>query len=83
MAQTGALDLTPHLQQLCCPILFARGTRSKLPQAGLAALLRAVPHAQAIEIPDAHHHVMLDNPAAFERAIRGFLESHSANPGKE
>jgi pimeloyl-ACP methyl ester carboxylesterase len=84
MAQNGALDLTPHLQQLRCPILFVRGTYSKLlTRAGLAALLRVAPRAQAIEIPDAHHHVMLDNPAAFERAIRSFLESPSANPGKE
>lgn len=84
MAQNGPLDLTPHLQQLRCPILFVRGTHSTLlTQAGLAALLRAARHAQAVEIPDAHHHVMLDNPTAFECAIRSFLESHSPNSGKE
>jgi pimeloyl-ACP methyl ester carboxylesterase len=84
MAQNGALDLTPQLQQLRCPILFVRGTHSTvLTQAGLAALLRAARHAQAVEIPDAHHHVMLDNPTAFERTVRSFLEGHAANSGKE
>jgi esterase len=76
IAQDGPLDLTPHLRRLRCPILFVRGAHSTLlTQAGLAALLRAAPHAQAVEIPDAHHHVMLDNPAAFERAVHSFLES--------
>jgi pimeloyl-ACP methyl ester carboxylesterase len=84
MAQNGPLDLTPHLQRLHCPILFVRGTHSRLvTRAGLAALLRAARHAQAVEIPDAHHHVMLDNPTAFARTIRSFLESHAANSGKD
>jgi pimeloyl-ACP methyl ester carboxylesterase len=84
MAQNGPVDLTPHLQQLRCPILFVRGTHSTvLTQAGLATLLSLAPHAQAVEIPDAHHHVMLDNPTAFERAVRAFLGSHLSNPGKE
>jgi pimeloyl-ACP methyl ester carboxylesterase len=76
MAPDGPVDLTPHLRRLHCPILFVRGAHSTLlTEAGLAALLRVARHAQAVEIPDAHHHVMLDNPAAFERAIRNFLES--------
>jgi pimeloyl-ACP methyl ester carboxylesterase len=84
MAQDGPLDLTPHLRRLCCPILFVRGTHSTLlTQAGLAALLRVAPHGQAVEIPDAHHHVMLDNPAAFERAVRGFLEGRPPSSGRE
>jgi pimeloyl-ACP methyl ester carboxylesterase len=84
MAQDGPLDLTPHLQQLRCPILFVRGTDSTvLTRAGLSTLLRAAPHALTVEIPDAHHHVMLDNPAAFEHAVRSFLDSHFADPGGE
>jgi len=84
MAPNGPLDVTPHLQRLRCPILIVRGTHSTvLTQAGLSTLLRAAPHAQAVEIPNAHHHVMLDNPMAFEGAVRSFLESPSANSGKE
>jgi pimeloyl-ACP methyl ester carboxylesterase len=84
MAQDGPVDLTPHLQRLRCPILFVRGTHSTLlTEAGLAALLRVARHAQAVELPDAHHHVMLDNPTAFERAIRNFLEGRFPNSGYE
>jgi pimeloyl-ACP methyl ester carboxylesterase len=84
MAQDGPVDLTPHLQRLRCPILFVRGAHSTLlTEAGLAALLRVARHAQAVELPDAHHHVMLDNPTAFERAIRNFLEGRFPNSGYE
>jgi len=74
LAQTEPQDLLPVLQRLTCPILLVRGAHSTLmPRDKLAALLAAVPHARATEIPGAHHHVMLDNPAAFERTLREFL----------
>jgi pimeloyl-ACP methyl ester carboxylesterase len=74
LAVDGPQDLTPLLGRLTCPILFVRGAHSTLmPEPALAALVAATPFAQSIEIPKAHHHVMLDNPTAFESATRGFL----------
>jgi pimeloyl-ACP methyl ester carboxylesterase len=68
-------DQLAALQQLSCPILFVRGAHSTLlPHDKFAALLAALSGAEGIEIPDAHHHVMLDNPVAFERAVRTFLD---------
>ena len=68
-------DLTPLLSSLTCPILIVRGAHSTLlPPTALATLRAAAPHAQVVEIPDAHHHVMLDNPAEFERVVRAFLD---------
>lgn len=67
-------DGLPALQQLRCPILLVRGAHSTLlPHDKFAALLAALPHAEGVEIADAHHHVMLDNPEAFEHAVRVFL----------
>jgi len=68
-------DLSPSLHRLCCPLLFVRGAHSTLlPHAALAALQAAAPHAEVVEIPDAYHHVMLDNPEAFARHVRAFLD---------
>ena len=69
-------DRLPTLQQLCCPILLVRGAHSTLlPHDKFTALLAALPQAKGIEIPDAHHHVMLDNPAEFAHAVRTFLDT--------
>jgi pimeloyl-ACP methyl ester carboxylesterase len=68
-------DWLSTLQQLSCPILLVRGAHSTLlPHDKFGALLAALPHAEGIEIADAHHHVMLDNPPAFARAVRAFLD---------
>jgi pimeloyl-ACP methyl ester carboxylesterase len=68
-------DLTHVLAQLRCPILFVRGAHSTFfSPVALAAVLQAVPHAESVEIPNAHHHVMLDSPGEFARAVRAFLE---------
>jgi len=76
LAHTEPQDLVPVVQRLACPILFVRGAHSTLmPREKLTALLAAVPHARSVDIPDAHHHVMLDNPVAFERAVREFLRT--------
>lgn len=78
MASTGVQDLTPHVAQLGCPLLFVRGAESTVfTQAALAALLAAAPHPTGAEIPNAHHHVMLDNPPEFERVLRAFLGRHT------
>ncbi|HXQ20189.1 MAG TPA: alpha/beta hydrolase, partial [Candidatus Acidoferrales bacterium] len=76
LAHAEPQDLTPILRCLTCPVLFVRGAHSTLlPHERLAALLDAVPHAESVEIAAAHHHVMLDNPPAFERAVRAFLDT--------
>jgi pimeloyl-ACP methyl ester carboxylesterase len=80
MAHNEPQDLTPVLHRLECPMLFVRGAHSTLlTHNALAALHGAAPHAEAAEIPAAHHHVMLDNPAEFERVVRTFLDHHRAS----
>jgi len=68
-------DITPDLAQLRCPILAVHGAASPLmPAAAIEALRAAAPQLEAIEIPGAHHHVMLDRPAEFSAAVGEFLK---------
>ena len=39
------------------------------------------PEAPVVEIPDAHHHLMLDQPLAFVAALRAILDAWSRHPG--
>jgi len=74
LAHNQPQDLTPVLRRLSCPILIMRGAHSTLlSPAALAVLHAAAPDAEVMEIAAAHHHVMLDNPIEFARAVRAFL----------
>ena len=45
----------------------------------MAERLRAeLPGARVVEIPDAYHHIVLDGPDAFVRALREFLDALDA-----
>jgi pimeloyl-ACP methyl ester carboxylesterase len=69
-----ARDVSPELLSLRCPILYVRGSRSVLASARAADEVRALlPNAQIAEVEDAYHHVMLDNPGGFARALSRFL----------
>ncbi len=67
-------DVAPALAQLRCPVLAIRGAASSLmPPAAIAALRAAAPQLEAVEIAEAHHHVMLDQPAEFAKVVGEFL----------
>jgi len=67
-------DIAPALAQLHCPILIVRGALSPLmPTAALEALGRVAPQLNVTTIDNAHHHVMLDQPDAFNAVVRDFL----------
>jgi esterase len=81
LSHAEAQDLTATFGRLVCPLLFVRGAHSTLlSRDALTRLLAAAPHGESVEIPDAHHHVMLDNPGEFERTVRAFLFRHRALP---
>lgn len=74
LAGAGAQDLTPHLRAARCPILAVRAAHSEIVDAAaLAAFRVAVASAELAEIADAHHHLMLDQPAALAEALGAFL----------
>ena len=68
-------DLAAFLPRITCPALFLRGGESQaLSAAALAEMVALCPRAQGLAIPEAGHHVFLDNPAAFLGAVRDFLQ---------
>jgi pimeloyl-ACP methyl ester carboxylesterase len=68
-------DLWPLLGRVTTPTLLIRGAWSPIMPAETAERMRAaMPHASVVEIPEAHHHVTLDQPAAFVAAVTAFLD---------
>jgi pimeloyl-ACP methyl ester carboxylesterase len=68
------VDAWPLLDAITAPTLIVRAQLSPILPAAMAAAMReAIPDATLVEIPDAHHHVVLDRPAAFTAALQAFL----------
>ena len=63
------------LAAACCPVAIAWGSDSRLADRSVVAYMKGLAPAGApmIEIPAAHHHVMVDQPLAFVTALRGLL----------
>lgn len=60
--------------RVTCPTLIVRGQRSELlTQKTARRMEEMVPDATFVEIPDAGHVVMQDNPAAFGEVVGAFL----------
>lgn len=68
-------DLGGLLKDLACPTALMWGERSNLMgEETLTYMLSQVPpETRLIAIPDADHHVMIDQPLAFVAAVRGLL----------
>ena len=74
-------DLEPQLTRIVCPILFIRGQHSgTLSAERLAHLVQVCPQAAGVEIPQAGHHVFLDQPVAFLDTVTTFLHETSKAP---
>jgi esterase len=69
-----AVDLWAALAKIACPTLVIRGTRSDLFAPTTVPKVKAAnPRLRLVEV-DAGHHVAGDNPDAFVREARGFLD---------
>ncbi len=69
----------PDLSRIACPTIVIRGGDSSMLTAeGAEALALEVPDARAILIERAGHHVFLDQPTAFLKAVLGFLPAKLA-----
>lgn len=76
MAGNPAQDLSPALAAADCPILAVRGEHSPIVSVAALAEFPAVnPRAVTVEVPGAHHHLMLDRPAELAQVIRSFLDT--------
>ena len=68
----------PHkaIGQAACPITLVRGARSRLitPELFAHAASLAPPGSRTLEVPDADHHVMVDQPLAFAQMLAQLRE---------
>jgi pimeloyl-ACP methyl ester carboxylesterase len=68
------VDAWPLLARIAAPTLVVRGEHSPIMTRDIADRMRAIiPDASVVEIPGAHHHLVLDAPEAFARALAAFL----------
>jgi esterase len=69
------VDAWPLLPRITAPTLILRGARSPiLPRDMAERMQAAIPDAALGEVPDAHHHLVLDRPDAVARSLSGFLD---------
>jgi pimeloyl-ACP methyl ester carboxylesterase len=84
LAGASAQDLTPHLRAARCPVLAVRAAHSEIVDtAALHAFRTALPGTELAEIAEAHHHVMLDQPAALAAVLGDFLARHLSRDGDQ
>jgi len=68
--------LWEQLPKITRPTLVMRGARSDILSPGVARrMLDLLPNGHFVEIPDAGHAIPIDNPEAFEKALRDFLST--------
>ena len=67
-------DMWPHLSRITAPTLVVRAARSGVLTPEMAEGMRAaIPDVKVVEVADAYHHVTLDQPEGFLRAVEGFV----------
>jgi pimeloyl-ACP methyl ester carboxylesterase len=73
--QIDAGDIWGDLARVHCPMAIIRGEHSILTRGAMHARFMATlsPDTPDIEIPDAYHHVMVDQPIATVAAIRALI----------
>ncbi len=67
-------SLAPSLARLDVPALLIVGRRDQKSLSASEELVRLLPDARLVVVPDAGHVVNLANPAAFNSALQSFLE---------
>lgn len=88
MAEDAGADYRPELKAAKAPILEITAYSEKDAQMGpmkitqeqkvayYSALLADAPNARVIALAPSRHYVMLDQPAAFGKALNDFIEAH-------
>lgn len=67
----------PQLRDLRLPVLVVNGEHDTLDRRSAGAeLVRTIRHAERVVVPAAGHLANLDNPRAYNEALRAFLDRH-------
>jgi pimeloyl-ACP methyl ester carboxylesterase len=68
----------PDLASVACPTLLVRGAESALlPREAAIEFTEGVARGRLIEVPDAGHHVLIDQPSALLHHLQNFLNECS------
>jgi pimeloyl-ACP methyl ester carboxylesterase len=72
-----SVDGLPHWNHIHIPGLLVKGARSpRITPEIVAKVKERCPQIEFAEVADSDHHVTLDNPAGFTRAVNAFLTKH-------
>ncbi|HEV7819599.1 MAG TPA: alpha/beta hydrolase [Burkholderiales bacterium] len=72
-----SVDGLPHWSRIKIPALLVKGQRSqRITPEIQAEVTKRAPQVEFAEVEGADHHVTLDNPAGFSRAVKAFLAKH-------
>jgi pimeloyl-ACP methyl ester carboxylesterase len=67
------IDGWPLLSRIRCPALYVRPASSPMPRDYAEQIAAKIPGGRLTIVPDAHHHVQLDNPSGSISALREFF----------
>lgn len=71
----GVSELWLFFELIACPVLIVRGAESTiLSREAAQRMCQVNPNARVVEIEQASHMVPQENPTAFEKAVKRFLE---------
>jgi 3-oxoadipate enol-lactonase len=70
-------DVTNQLGSIRCPTLVIAADQDYTPVASKEAYVRLMPNAELVVIPEAHHATPIEQPQAFNVALKQFLGRHS------
>jgi 3-oxoadipate enol-lactonase len=74
MSAVVRFDVRRRLGEIRCPTLVVAGERdTTIPLSAKHALVRGIPRARLVVVPDSGHVTNLDQPAAFNRIVEAFL----------
>jgi pimeloyl-ACP methyl ester carboxylesterase len=76
-ARRVSVNGLPYWNQIGIPALLVKGDRSPRISPQIVAAVKArCPHVELAEVSHSDHHVTLDNPSGFSRAVQAFLARH-------
>ncbi|MGH7781294.1 MAG: alpha/beta fold hydrolase [Candidatus Binataceae bacterium] len=80
---SDGIDVIETIKAITIPTLLVRAALSKIMTADAAAAARdSNPRVKLVEIPAAHHHVILENPAAVASILTEYLEQLPLEPSR-
>src|SRR5262249_3286101 len=77
-AQQRVMDPYAYWERVKMPAMLMKAALSVRVTKEIAAeAKKRCPQMELVEVPDCHHHITIDNPAGYVRAVKVFLAKHA------